>query len=112
MGGGENPDVAGVVEHNGGVVVGIVVVEKVIAHRQVRQQRLPPGFEEFFQRFGQQVPNQGGDGTVRQRGGSLGSSSRARMRSVPRLYCRCSSTPLAIRTTSLAARATAASALC
>ena len=42
---------------------------------QVRQQRLPPGFEEFFRRFGQQVPNQGqdGDGTVTQRGGSLGS---------------------------------------
>ena len=42
---------------------------------QVQQQRrLPPGFEEFFQRFGQQPP-QGGDGggTVTQRGGSLGS---------------------------------------
>ncbi|MGE0179512.1 MAG: Do family serine endopeptidase [Sphingomonas sp.] len=39
---------------------------------QVPQRRLPPGFEEFFQRFGQQVP-QGDGGTVRQRGGSLGS---------------------------------------
>jgi len=41
---------------------------------QMRQQRLPPGFEEFFRRFGQQVPQQEGDGgTVTQRGGSLGS---------------------------------------
>jgi len=49
---------------------------------QVRQQQLPPGFEDFFRRFGGEVPgrgnqggqgNQGGDGTVTQRGGSLGS---------------------------------------
>ncbi|HEX8641383.1 MAG TPA: trypsin-like peptidase domain-containing protein, partial [Allosphingosinicella sp.] len=41
---------------------------------QVQQRRLPPGFEEFFRRFGQPVPDGGGDGgTVRQRGGSLGS---------------------------------------
>jgi serine protease Do len=48
----------------------------------VRQQQLPPGFEDFFRRFGGEAPNQGapggqggqgGDGTVRQRGGSLGS---------------------------------------
>lgn len=41
---------------------------------QVQQRRLPPGIEDFFRRFGQQVP--GGDndgGTVTQRGGSLGS---------------------------------------
>jgi len=44
---------------------------------QVRQRQMPPGFEEFFQRFGQQPPGGGGGGgdggTVRQRGGSLGS---------------------------------------
>ncbi len=41
---------------------------------QVQQRRLPPGFEEFFQRFGQQPPAGSGDGgTVTQRGGSLGS---------------------------------------
>ncbi|WP_395612089.1 Do family serine endopeptidase [Allosphingosinicella sp.] len=43
----------------------------------VRQQQLPPGFEDFFRRFGGEVPNQGGQGgdggTVTQRGGSLGS---------------------------------------
>jgi serine protease Do len=45
----------------------------------VRQQQLPPGFEDFFRRFGGEVPNRGGqgapggDGTVTQRGGSLGS---------------------------------------
>jgi serine protease Do len=39
---------------------------------QVPQRQLPPGFEEFFQRFGQQPPG-GGGGTTRQRGGSLGS---------------------------------------
>ncbi|HEX8526975.1 Do family serine endopeptidase [Allosphingosinicella sp.] len=36
-----------------------------------RNRSLPPGFEEFFRRFGSDVP-QGGD-TVTQRGGSLGS---------------------------------------
>ena len=42
-----------------------------------RRRALPPGFEEFFRRFGQEVPNQGqggeGGDTVTQRGGSLGS---------------------------------------
>ena len=41
-----------------------------------RQRQLPPGFEEFFRRFGQQPPGgggQGGDDNVTQRGGSLGS---------------------------------------
>src|SRR5687767_7184703 len=39
-----------------------------------RQRQLPPGFEEFFRRFGAPVPDQdGGDGPVTQRGGSLGS---------------------------------------
>ncbi len=42
---------------------------------QVPQRQLPPGFEEFFRRFGQQAPGGGedGGGTVTQRGGSLGS---------------------------------------
>ncbi|MGQ0588995.1 MAG: Do family serine endopeptidase [Sphingosinicella sp.] len=41
---------------------------------QVPQRQLPPGFEEFFRRFGQPVPDGGGDGgTTTQRGGSLGS---------------------------------------
>jgi serine protease Do len=48
-----------------------------IATRQsvtVRQQQLPPGFEEFFRRFGGEAPSQGQDqGPVTQRGGSLGS---------------------------------------
>ena len=42
----------------------------------VRRQQLPPGFEDFFRRFGGEIPNQGqsqGDGTITQRGGSLGS---------------------------------------
>jgi serine protease Do len=40
-----------------------------------RRRALPPGFEEFFRRFGQEVPGQGqGEGeNVTQRGGSLGS---------------------------------------
>jgi serine protease Do len=41
-----------------------------------RQQTLPPGFEEFFRRFGGRVPgaqDEEGDNTVTQRGGSLGS---------------------------------------
>lgn len=37
-----------------------------------RNRGLPPGFEEFFRRFGGEVP-QGGDDVVTQRGGSLGS---------------------------------------
>ena len=40
---------------------------------QIQQRRLPPGFEEFFRRFGQEVPGGDGGGTVTQRGGSLGS---------------------------------------
>ncbi len=41
---------------------------------QIQQRRLPPGFEEFFRRFGGEVPgNDNGGGTVTQRGGSLGS---------------------------------------
>jgi len=41
-----------------------------------RRQNFPPGFEEFFRRFGAPVPDGGdsdGDGTITQRGGSLGS---------------------------------------
>jgi serine protease Do len=41
-----------------------------------RQQQLPPGFEEFFRRFGAPVPNDddgGSRGPITQRGGSLGS---------------------------------------
>ncbi|MDB5667705.1 MAG: protease, partial [Alphaproteobacteria bacterium] len=44
-----------------------------------RRRALPPGFEEFFRRFGGEAPqqqqqdNQGGGGDVTQRGGSLGS---------------------------------------
>ena len=42
-----------------------------------RQRQLPPGFEEFFRRFGAPVPNQegegDGEGATTQRGGSLGS---------------------------------------
>ena len=40
---------------------------------QIQQRRLPPGFEEFFRRFGGEVPGNDNDGTVTQRGGSLGS---------------------------------------
>jgi len=38
-----------------------------------RNQGFPPGFEEFFRRFGGQVPAPGQDAPVTQRGGSLGS---------------------------------------
>ena len=38
-----------------------------------RNPALPPGFEEFFRRFGGRVPENEGGGTVTQRGGSLGS---------------------------------------
>lgn len=69
--GGAPMSFAGLAERLQPAVVNISTRQSV----QVRQQRLPPGFEEFFQRFGQQPPNQGGDGggTVTQRGGSLGS---------------------------------------
>ena len=39
---------------------------------QVRNQQLPPGFEEFFRRFGAPIPD-GGDQPTTRRGGSLGS---------------------------------------
>ena len=39
-----------------------------------RNPGLPPGFEEFFRRFGGRAPQtEGGDNTITQRGGSLGS---------------------------------------
>ena len=38
-----------------------------------RNPALPPGFEEFFRRFGGRLPDNEGGGTVTQRGGSLGS---------------------------------------
>jgi serine protease Do len=38
-----------------------------------RSRQLPPGFEEFFRRFGAPVPENQDDGPVTQRGGSLGS---------------------------------------
>lgn len=38
-----------------------------------RTPALPPGLEEFFRRFGGRVPEGGGDETITQRGGSLGS---------------------------------------
>ena len=48
-----------------------------ISTRQViqipRNRGLPPGFEEFFRRFGGEAPQGGGDDVTTQRGGSLGS---------------------------------------
>ncbi|HEV2748435.1 MAG TPA: Do family serine endopeptidase [Allosphingosinicella sp.] len=38
-----------------------------------RNMGLPPGFEEFLRRFGGRTPEGGGDDTITQRGGSLGS---------------------------------------
>ena len=65
---GAPPTFADLVERLQPSVVNISTRQSV----QVQQQRLPPGFEEFFRRFGGDVP--GGDGgTVTQRGGSLGS---------------------------------------
>jgi len=40
---------------------------------QIQQRQMPPGFEEFFRRFGGEVPQGEGQGPVTQRGGSLGS---------------------------------------
>ena len=40
---------------------------------EVNRSPFPPGFEEFFRRFGGQVPEGGEDNTITQRGGSLGS---------------------------------------
>ena len=43
---------------------------------QIQRRQLPPGFEEFFRRFGGEAPQGGqgqGEGPVTQRGGSLGS---------------------------------------
>ena len=43
---------------------------------QIQRQQVPPGLEDFFRRFGGEVPGAGGQGdggTVTQRGGSLGS---------------------------------------
>jgi serine protease Do len=43
---------------------------------QVQRRQMPPGFEEFFRRFGGEAPQSGegeGEGPVTQRGGSLGS---------------------------------------
>jgi len=59
---------AGLVERLQPAVVNISTRQSV----QMRQQQLPPGFEEFFRRFGGQAPDNDG-GTVTQRGGSLGS---------------------------------------
>ncbi|MGQ0660551.1 Do family serine endopeptidase [Sphingosinicella sp.] len=68
--GGAPMSFAGLAERLQPAVVNISTRQSV----QIQQRRLPPGFEEFFQRFGQQPPNQGdGGGTVTQRGGSLGS---------------------------------------
>ncbi|MDQ8756166.1 Do family serine endopeptidase [Sphingosinicella sp. LHD-64] len=72
------PGFADMVERLQPAVVNISTRQSV----QVQQRRLPPGFEEFFRRFGAPVPDGGqgqgqgqgqGDGTVTQRGGSLGS---------------------------------------
>src|SRR3546814_14535133 len=40
---------------------------------EVSRSPFPPGFEEFFRRFGGRVPETGEDNTITQRGGSLGS---------------------------------------
>ncbi len=60
---------AGLVERLSPAVVNISTRQSI----QVQQRRLPPGFEEFFRRFGGEVPKQDGEDTVTQRGGSLGS---------------------------------------
>ncbi len=64
------PGFADLVEQLQPAVVNISTRQSI----QVRQRQMPPGFEEFFRRFGAPVPEGGGDGgTVTQRGGSLGS---------------------------------------
>jgi len=40
---------------------------------QVQNRQLPPGFEEFFRRFGAPIPEGGGEGPTTRRGSSLGS---------------------------------------
>jgi serine protease Do len=65
---GAPPSFADLVERLQPSVVNISTRQSV----QVQQQRLPPGFEEFFRRFGGDAPS-GDGGTVTQRGGSLGS---------------------------------------
>jgi len=69
--GGAPMSFAGLAERLQPAVVNISTRQSI----QVQQRRLPPGFEEFFQRFGQRPPagNGGDGGTVTQRGGSLGS---------------------------------------
>ena len=66
---GAPPTFADLVERLQPAVVNISTRQSI----QVRQQQLPPGFEEFFRRFGAPVPQGGDGGTVTQRGGSLGS---------------------------------------
>jgi serine protease Do len=63
------PGFADLVERLQPAVVNISTRQSI----QVRQRQMPPGFEEFFRRFGAPIPDGGGDGTVTQRGGSLGS---------------------------------------
>ncbi len=65
---GAPPSFAGLVERLQPTVVNISTRQSV----QTRQPTLPPGFEEFFRRFGAPVP-EGDGGTVTRRGGSLGS---------------------------------------
>ena len=63
---------AGLAERLQPAVVNISTRQSV----QVQRRQLPPGFEEFFRRFGGEAPQGGNDdegGSVTQRGGSLGS---------------------------------------
>jgi serine protease Do len=66
---GAPPSFADLVERLQPAVVNISTRQSV----QMRQRALPPGFEEFFRRFGAPVPEGDGGDTVTQRGGSLGS---------------------------------------
>lgn len=65
------PGFADLVERLQPAVVNISTRQSI----QVQQRRMPPGFEDFFRRFGAPIPDGGGGdgGTVTQRGGSLGS---------------------------------------